>query len=269
MRVGLAAGHVAKLVPRGLALSIYRYPRLAAAVRAFFNRTVPPGPTEVRVAAGPLKATRLVLDLGYEKFLWLGTYEPWVQDVILQHLTKGGVAWDVGAFIGYHTLLMARVVGAAGRVVALEPDPRNRQRLQHHLKLNEVSGVVVVPFAAGAEAGPRHLERVERHAAWSHFSSSGEIECEVVRLDDLAKTLPPPTFVKVDVEGAEAEVIEGAQTLIRRIRPTWVVEIHGDGGESGLFRLREAGYRLRHIGKGLDAHLDLPVGGPAHVLAVP
>ena len=122
-----ALGFVARLIPRRVALALYRVAPLARAVRALVNMTAPSGYHEVRVIHGPLAGCRLCLDLKLEKYLWLGTYEPWVQDALVRHLTPGMHAWDVGAYIGYHTLLMDRLLGSS-RVVAMEPDAANRAR---------------------------------------------------------------------------------------------------------------------------------------------
>ncbi len=256
---------VVGFVPRRAVLGVYGFPRLARALRALLNAAVPAGLSEVSVVAGPLRGTRLLLDLKTEKYLWLGTYEPWVQEAIRRYLRPGQVAWDVGAFIGYHTLLMYRTCGP-GRVVALEPDPANRARLEKNLALNGTRDVFVIPAAAGRSPGKAWLKR---HGSCTRMAPSGDIACDVVRLDDLLERFPPPRLVKMDIEGGEDDALAGASRLLSEVRPVWVVELHGPPGEAACERLRQADYRLVPIGKGIDAPADLPVGGPAHIVAIP
>lgn len=257
------------MVPRRLMLGVYSIPGVARTLRAFLNALVPNGMQGVRVVAGPLAGARLVLNLKREKYLWLGTYEPWVQDVILRHCQRGVWTWDVGAFIGYHTLLMRRAAGA-GRVLALEPDPVNRLRLEQNLALNGAQDVTVLPVAVGERPGTVGLERIAGKPGQTKITAdlSGGV-VEVVTLDSLLEHRPPPGVVKMDVEGAEAAILAGAPRLLREVRPVWIVELHGEEGAWAAKCLREAGYSLSAIGKGVDVSADLPVGGPAHVVAVP
>lgn len=259
-------GWAVRLVPRRLALGLYGVRPLAQLLRSALNSLVRDGLQEVEVPVGPLAGARLVLDLKCEKYLWLGTYEPWVQEAIRRHLRPGGCAWDVGAFVGYHTLLMRRIAGP-GRVIALEPDALNRARLERNLALNGAQDVVVLPVAAGARTSTATLSRVSGHPGQTRIVEGGD-DCPVVALDELLQRFPWPDLVKLDVEGAEDEVLAGAPRLVREVRPVWIVEVHR-ATEPALDRLRAAGYRLQEIGKGVDVSRALPVGGPAHVVALP
>lgn len=220
----------ARAVPARLALGVYGFPRLAGAVRGLLNLALPGGFQQVRVTGGPLAGCKLVLDLRTEKYLWFGTYEPWVQAAVARHLPAGAWAWDVGAFIGYHTLLMHRL---GARVVSLEPDPANRQRLERHLELNGASDVLVLPYAAGDRCGTSLLARVGGGSPLSRLDSAGQVECEVVTLDSLLGRLGPPRLVKVDIEGGEAAMMRGAARLLHEVRPVWVLEVHGEAGDAG------------------------------------
>src|SRR5437588_8634509 len=143
-RIRLLAG----LVPDGVMLAFYHRPWRAGVMCGALNRVLPAGLNEVEIARGHRRGLRFVLDLQLEKYLWLGTYEPWVCNIFERYLHPGDVAWDVGAFIGYHTLLMSRRVGQ-GLVLALEPDPRNAERLRQNLALNGVTNVEVLHAAGG------------------------------------------------------------------------------------------------------------------------
>lgn len=103
----------------------------------------------------------------------------------------------------------------------------------------------------------------------SHLGPGGEVECETIPLDALLPELPVPRLVKIDVEGAETDVLAGAYRLVHEVRPVWIVEVHGSDGWIAIDGLRSAGYRVRRFGKGMDVKTNLPVGGPAHVIASP
>lgn len=259
-------GFVAGLVPPRVGLGVYRVPWLARTIRSLLNVSVPPGLQEVRVVSGPLSGARLLLDLTCEKYLWLGTYEPWVQMAIVQHLPAGAWAWDVGGFIGYHALLMHRL---GAHVVSLEPDPANRERLRRNLKLNSADAVTLLPNAVGDRRSAVRLGRVSRHASETRIQDDGEIEADMLRLDDLLERFPPPRLVKADIEGAEAAMLRGARRMLHDVRPVWVLGVHGEPGREAISHLQNSRYRVQPIGKGVDVNESLPVGGPAHVLALP
>ncbi len=249
-------------------LAIYHRPWLAGVMRGALNWVLPAGWNEVEIASGPLRGLRFVLDLKHEKYLWLGTYERCVYDALERYLRPGDTAWDVGAFIGYHTLLMSRRVGP-GRVLALEPDPRNAERLRRNLSLNGVANVEVLPIAAGTRTDRASLELHPTHPSQTRVRPTGEPACEVIPLDDLLGRSPLPALVKVDVEGAEAEVLAGASEVLGSARPVWCIELHGEANEAVVGILRKAQYRYLRLGKGVDVSDDLPVGGPCHLLALP
>jgi FkbM family methyltransferase len=262
----------ARLVPRGVALALYRFPPLATAIRRALNASLTTAPGSeplqlVEVAQGPIRGARFMLNLSLEKYLWLGTYEPWVQNAIATHLHAGMRAWDVGGFIGYHTMMMCRA--SPRQVVVLEPDPENRRRLEANLRLNNVSDVVVLPFAAGRRKASGVLEHHDGGPSMTRIRNGGtEPDCTVVPLDELLDTYGPPNLIKIDVEGAEAEVLEGAQRLVDQTRPVWIIEIH-DRQESHVeTRLRRSGYRVHPLG-GRGRTYDVSGDSRHHILAVP
>jgi len=259
---------LAALVPPRAMLAVYHRPWLAGVMRGALNRVLPAGLNEVEIARGPLRRFRLALDLQHEKYLWLGTYEPWVCYTLERYLHPGDVAWDVGAFIGYHTLLMSRRV-EHGSVLALEPDPKNAERLRRNLALNGVTNVKVLPVAAGVSRREAALERHPIHPSQTRVRAVGGTPCEVSQLDDLLGSTSPPALVKVDVEGAEAEALAGASEVLKSARPVWCIELHGETDEDVIEILRKTEYRCFRLGKGVDVPADLPVGGPCHILAFP
>jgi FkbM family methyltransferase len=153
-------------------------------------------------------------------------------------------------------------------VVALEPDPDNFARLTKNLEANGAYSVKALRLAAGEMQGRARLRRVNGHPSLTSVEFSNYGEYSVVTLDSLAVDLPPPRLVKIDVEGAELEVLRGAVRVLREARPVWIVEVHGSVDPVTDY-FRHHGYQVRRIGKGAGFDLHLPVGGPSHLLALP
>ncbi|MDR7559588.1 MAG: FkbM family methyltransferase [Armatimonadota bacterium] len=256
---------VRRVLPDRWVLSVYSRPHLAGFLRRALNRFVPEGLSSVRIAGGGLQGLRMELDLRREKFLWLGTYEPWIQEAMSRYVRPGDWAWDVGGFIGYHSLFLWRL---GANVVALEPDPINFDRLLTNLRANGAHDVRALRLAAGRTEGRARFRRLAEHPSQTRLEDDGDGECSVVPLDNLLANCPAPRLVKVDVEGSELDVLAGASILLRECRPVWIVETHGTAEiVAACFRLER--YEVRPVGKGAEVDTQLPVGGPAHLLAVP
>lgn len=130
------AAWAARSLPEWAKRGIYRIGPLARLVRGELNRAAPTGLGSVTIAAGEAQGLQMMLDLQTEKDYWLGTYEPELQAALRELIQPGMVAYDVGANIGYISLIMARLVGPQGRVFAFEALPANLERLRNNLQLN-------------------------------------------------------------------------------------------------------------------------------------
>ncbi len=122
------AAAAARLLPVTVKRWLYRSPLIANFLRRSLNRAAPSGITSVEVAGGILAGTHLHLDLQTEKDYWLGTYEFNLQESAKKFITEGMRVFDVGANIGYISLMAARLAGSAGRVFAFEALPANIKR---------------------------------------------------------------------------------------------------------------------------------------------
>ena len=247
---------------------LYDRPRLVAFARSAVNLIVPKDFVQVKVAHGSLRGVELGLNLRREKSFWLGIYETWVQELTSKVLANGGHAWDVGACFGYHTLLMCKLCGPRN-VLAIEPDPSNRLRLTDNLRRNGFETSSVAATAVGAAPGRLFLRRHSSDPGQSVVDTFGEIEVEVTTLDLLLNAHAPPDLIKVDIEGAENLMLQGATRLLQEVRPAWILEVHGEPGEEAMELLESHGYRVRGFGKGHEFAADFPVGGPRHVFAEP
>jgi FkbM family methyltransferase len=174
-------------------------------------------------------------------------------------LRPGMTVLDVGAHHGLYTLLAAKSVGRTGRVVAFEPSLRERKRLVRHLRVNRCGNVRVAPYALGENAGDAELFVVKGRHDWCNSLRPPDVDertctvrVEVQRLDDVLEKLEigRVDFVKLDVEGAELEVLYGAVKLLkgeaRPTRPVIMVEVQD-------LRTRPWGYRAREIVRWLAA----------------
>jgi len=176
----------------------------------------------------------------------LGTYDETLMAALRTHSLESGVIWDVGAHIGYESLCFATVVGPAGRIVAFEPNPANVREWQRNVSGNaelaprlsiqavalcDRSGTAAFRFSedvADGRSSGSHLAGVmppEEAASYAGFDLAN-VAC--ARVDDLVEAgdIAPPTLIKIDVEGAEADVLRGAIRTLQRHRPILLVEVH-------------------------------------------
>ncbi len=164
-----------------------------------------------------------------------------VQELLRAQLQPGAVFYDVGANIGFFGLLGARLVGATGQVFAFEPVPQNAALVRENFALNGFAHAQVIAKAVASHAGQvdlllsRHPGGATLHTDARLADAERTITVEQVALDDLVfgEHLPAPTFVKIDVEGAELDVLRGMKRLLREVRPRLVFEID-DETEAGL-----------------------------------
>jgi FkbM family methyltransferase len=194
--------------------------------------------------------------------LLLGTYEPEQSGLFRTHIRPGDQVLDIGASVGYYTLLSARLVGISGRVVSFEPDPNNLQFLRSHVEQNRLAQVTILPVALSDETGTARFGG-GTGTGTGRLCQEGECEVAVRRLDDVAAEMDlRPQHLKVDVEGAEMAVLRGGQKLIEKHRPTIFLSTH-NGIVPGVHRqccelLTAWGYRLSPItGESLDNASEL------------
>lgn len=210
-----------------------------------------------------------------------GTSELPVQREIARRLQLGDVFYDVGANIGFFSLIAGRLVGEKGCVCAFEPHPQNAATVRDNAKLNGLTNVRVFEVAVGQESRRDELIVTDWDGGGALSTSDlkptkpiHRIPVQVVRLDEFIATarLPQPTFVKIDVEGLEMEVIRGMTETIARCKPVLLYEI--DDGDKDEFQRRWAeldasvsnlGYDVHHIENAYPA-LNWNVG---HSLALP
>jgi FkbM family methyltransferase len=160
--------------------------------------------------------------------------------------------YDVGANVGFYTLLFSRLVGPRGSVHAFEPAVRNLQFLRRHLDLNRVANACVHESAVGAGSGvgtfnPGPGPSMGRLVA---EPATTTVEVPLVALDDLVYVAAhaPPHVVKMDIEGGEVDALQGMARILQEHRPTLLLATHGTARWRGCREiLLRVGYELRDL----------------------
>jgi len=235
---------------------------------AVFGRSLTArGLSEVSVAAGPGAGIRMKLQLENERYLWLGIHEPEVQEALIELSSEDTVAYDVGAYVGFFTLLLAR---ACARVVAFEPNPESRKRLQENVELNRLDNCRIHPQAVADRVGEglyhpsKNRSPLQGHLDDPEYPLSSRtppvrpFPVPVTTLDHFVygEGNPPPNLVKIDVEGGEVRVLRGMSRLLKEQQPRVICEVHNHAlAEETAARLRRAGYIVRDLESGRS---DLP-----------
>jgi len=230
-------GLIARILPTWMKRAIYNFGPLARMVRSSLNRAAPSGFNEITVAAGGLKGARLYLDLKSEKDYWLGTYEIDLQAAIAMWVNPGEVVYDVGANIGYITLLLSRAVGPSGKVFSFEALPTNIERLQQNVILNAwAASITITPGAIADASAPVRFLIGPSGAMGKAEGSAGRLDGHTealavsgIALDDFVyhDHNPAPDVIKMDIEGGEVLALAGMSRLLREARPLILIELHG------------------------------------------
>lgn len=159
------------------------------------------------------------------RILHFGIWEPQITAVFTEMVKPGDVVLDVGANVGYYTLLSSALVGPAGRVYAVEPSARIRARLERNLGVNDTQNVTVLPFGAWHSNGEAKFHvAASRNTGASTLRALKPDETACVeqvplrRLDGAIATgdIPRISLVKIDVEGAEFGALRGMTSLLER-----------------------------------------------------
>jgi FkbM family methyltransferase len=208
---------------------------MAFSIRAIFSKIlrwlfslIPPD-TKVRILRGPIRGMKWVKGAGPNS-CWIGTYELVRIREFTDALKLGDVVYDVGANVGIYSLYASVKVGNSGSVYAFEPLERNLNYLRQHLSLNNLQNCTVLATAICHTEGTLAFSAADWQPSMGRLSTSGEIKVPSTTLDSCVygeKRLRPPSLIKIDVEGAEFEVLSGATKSISEFHPIIFLEIHG------------------------------------------
>ena len=201
-----------------------------------------------------------------------GSHEPFITRFLPKWIEPGDTVIDVGAHIGYHTLLMARAVGEQGKVVAFEPHPDNFQLLERNVSLNDYDHVTLHQTALGAESGKSQLYLCDYDSGGHRLTGDNECadwETMGVRVDPLDSyaVAKEADLIKVDVEGREHLVISGLRKTIELGQPLklliefWPTTIRRNGGDpvAMLEYLGQQGFEMKFLPDMVNGPLE-PAG---------
>lgn len=159
-------------------------------------------------------------------FLQHGGIEPELAHFLLRALKPGDLAVDVGANIGFISLMMSQLVGETGKVLAIEPGANNIDKFNQNMALNEVSNVQLFEVAAWFEDADLdfylHIDS-GRNSCAPDDKFINQLNVKGRKLDTLIPTVPK--VIKIDAEGAEANILKGASRLLHSV-PYWVMELN-------------------------------------------
>ncbi len=276
------ASWTAKYLPAPVVREIYRIPWIAKPLRGVLNRAAPQGSTEVTIAAGPAAGSQMYLNLQSEKDYWLGTYEIDLSKALVDLGKPGMVAYDLGANIGYISLIMAIIVGARGQVFAFEALPENLERLKHNIAINDLGDRVrIIPkavcdqneeltFLVGPSGG---TGKATGSAGRIDLVYSEQIKVSGVTLDTFIfeQDHPEPDLIKLDIEGGEVLALPKMQGTLSRSKPIVLMELHGpEAIDVAWDILRAHRYRICRMTNGYPVITSKDeIDWKAYVIALP
>jgi predicted RNA methylase len=197
---------------------------LASKIKAII---VPRGKRVGTIKAGALRGLKMNLDLSSETQMFLGLAEREVHPPLLQFSQDVRTAVDIGAAFGEYTLFFLKRTPAK-RVLAFDPDPQMYSSLHHNIVLNGLQGDGRLQFSS---------------------KKVGEIDdSETLTLDSLIDAIESPCIIKVDVDGAEIDVLRGATRLLHMHDIRWIVETHSKELEEACIALfQNVGFSTRIV----------------------
>lgn len=194
-------------------------------------------------------------------------WEPEIIALMEKNIKPGTTAIDIGAHIGTHTLSMSKLVGDRGRVVAFEPQLKLYSELVMNMELNQRNNVTAYRCAVGDSYKEIEMNLPVPNNEGGTAIGSGGDSALMITLDSLG--LDNVSFMKIDVENLEDDVLRGAEKTIRKNRPTIILEIMGntykpdpnrnEKVQNTLKRLQEWGYQTQYIDSSWSDWLATPL----------
>jgi FkbM family methyltransferase len=192
-------------------------------------KLIPPD-APMPVLQGALRGKRWIAGSGNHG-CWLGSYEHHTQQTFASIIRPGHTVYDLGANVGFYSLLASTLVGPTGKVFSFEPVPRNLRYLRRHLALNRVTNCTIWEVAVGRTESTGQFNLGHNHVS-GHLTGASDdntFSVRIVALDQLFDSghLPPPDVIKCDVEGGEYDALAGAVKILTMHRPSIVLATHG------------------------------------------
>jgi FkbM family methyltransferase len=187
-------------------------------------------------------------------------YEPFETALFKREIKPGQTVLDIGANIGYYTLIAAKLAGPKGKVYAFEPDPDNFALLKKNVETNGYNNVVLVNKAVSdkTKTAQLFLNKTNKgdHRLYDSKDGRPSISVQTIKLDDFFKKLDKKIhFIKMDIQGSEASALSGMRNLIRRNSSLKLVtefspgslKLNGQNPQKYLKTLNRCGFKLKEI----------------------
>ncbi len=218
-----------------------------------------PNATVLPIIQGSMRGKRWIVGSANHG-CWLGSYEYPIRKLFEKLVSEGDVVYDIGAHVGYYTLLASGLVGEKGFVVAFEPFPGNLVFLKQHLTINGANNTsviegVVLDFDGESKIreGPNSFE--------STVDSKGRLSVQAYSIDSFVfkKKNRIPSIIKMDIEGSEFAALKGAVQTLKKNKPLIFLSTHGPKVHKECCSfLGELGYTLFPLdGKKLEFSSEL------------
>jgi len=236
-----------KLYCAGLLQWVGKLPVIGRALRSLARRYEEG--SETIVAVGYASGARWKRYHRYVSGYWLGQYELPIQETIIRLLGSESRVFDVGANAGFFSLVAAKKVGRGGWIVAFDPLKENAECIAEQFRINSLSNCHVDQRALANKDGWDEFSFDSPGSATAHLGipATGEssITVRTTTLDSAAEKWGIPTFIKLDVEGGEVRVLEGATKLLEMPGVVWLIELHNpDCARDVTGILRKNGYDI-------------------------
>ncbi len=186
-----------------------------------------PSSVVVRILQGRLKGKKWIKGSGVNGY-WLGSYEKNQRENFEKILKRGDIVFDIGANVGFYSLLAAELVGPAGKVFSFEPLPENFNYLQKHIEINGYKNIFPFQAAVSEKNGFAFFGGIVNRSQ-GKLTENGEFKVKIISIDDWVDSgkLPKSDVLKIDVEGAEYQTLKGMETALKKYRPKIFLSTHG------------------------------------------
>jgi FkbM family methyltransferase len=226
--------NIVRILPWSLRGHIKRIPLVAPLQRVIFSRLFGSKEFAHEVDAGPAKGITFQLQMPDDKGIWTGTYEATFAARLANSVRAGRAAYDIGSWHGFFAGVMA--AQGASVVHVFEPLPANAARIRKLIELNPTKAIVLHACAVGNRDTEMDLvvmpdtsmAKLEESEFQAKTAATNRVRVRVRTIDNLiaSSEAPPPGIMKIDVEGAEMMVLEGARETLNRYRPEIFAEVH-------------------------------------------
>lgn len=224
---------VLDIIPFGVRSKIKHIPVVKQMQALIMNKYLNGKEFTASISGGPAKGLIFPVKLPQDKQMWIGTWELDFAEALQQYVQPGWVCYDIGGYKGYYSGVMA--IKGAKEVFVFEPMPANAEKIKKLIELNPLLHIRLKEYAvsntneqAVFKLMPEEtMGKLESSSFQSADQSVTELTVNCITLDELIKSgVPEPDFIKIDVEGAEEFVLQGAAQLLERKQPFLMIEVH-------------------------------------------